>query len=188
MWKGLCEINKIVLSVKCIKKITLSKSCGLNFLTTVENLGLSNGLPWRRQWHPTPVPLPGKSHGQRSLWAAVPGVVKSRTRLSDFTFTFHFHTLENEMATHSSILAWRIPGTGSLVGCRLWGRRVGHDWSDLAAAAAVTDFPGGSDGEASVHNVGDQGLIPGSGRSPGEGYGNPLQYSYLENPMDGRAL
>ena len=122
-------------------------------------------------------------------WAAVPGVVKSRTRLSDFTFTFHFHTLENEMATHSSILAWRIPGTGSLVGCRLWGRRVGHDWSDLAAAAAAaTDFPGGSDGEASVHNVGDQGLIPGSGRSPREGYGNPLQYSYLENPMDGRAL
>ena len=55
-------------------------------------------------------------------WAAVPGVVKSLTRLSDFTFTFHFHTLENEMATHSSILAWRIPGTGSLVGCRLWGR------------------------------------------------------------------
>ena len=46
----------------------------------------------------------------------------SRTRLSDFTFTFHFHTLEKEMATHSSVLAWKIPGTGSLVGCRLWGR------------------------------------------------------------------
>ena len=43
------------------------------------------------------------------------------TRLSDFTFTFHFHALEVEMATHSSVLAWRIPGTGSLVGCRLWG-------------------------------------------------------------------
>ena len=42
--------------------------------------------------------------------------------LSDFTFTFHFHTLAKEMATHSSVLAWRIPGTGSLVGCRLWGR------------------------------------------------------------------
>ena len=46
---------------------------------------------------------------------------KSRTRLSDFTFTFHFHALEKEMATHSSVLAWRIPGTGELVGCRLWG-------------------------------------------------------------------
>ena len=55
-------------------------------------------------------------------WAAVHGVAKSRTRLSDFTFTFHFHALEKDMATHSIVLAWRIPGTGSLVGCRLWGR------------------------------------------------------------------
>ena len=53
--------------------------------------------------------------------AAVHGVAKSLTRLSDFTFTFHFHSLEKEMATHSSVLAWRIPGMGSLVGCRLWG-------------------------------------------------------------------
>ena len=55
-------------------------------------------------------------------WAAVHGVAKSRTQLSDFTFTFHFHALEKEKATHSSVLAWRIPGMGSLVGCRLWGR------------------------------------------------------------------
>ena len=55
-------------------------------------------------------------------WAAVHGVATSRTRLSDFPFTFHFHELEKEMATHSSVLAWRIPGTGSLVGCHLWGR------------------------------------------------------------------
>ena len=55
-------------------------------------------------------------------WAAVHGVAKSRTRLSDFTFTFHFHALEKEMATHSSVLAWRIPGKGSLVSCHLWGR------------------------------------------------------------------
>jgi len=55
-------------------------------------------------------------------WAAVHGVVKIRTRLSDFTFTFHFHALEKEMETHSSVIAWRIPGTGSLMGCRLWGR------------------------------------------------------------------
>ena len=54
--------------------------------------------------------------------AAVRGVTEGRARLSDFTFTFHFHALEKEMATHSSVLAWRIPGTGSLVGCRLWGR------------------------------------------------------------------
>ena len=55
-------------------------------------------------------------------WASVHGVTKSRTGLSDFTLTSHFHALEKEMATHSSVLAWRIPGTGSLVGCRLWGR------------------------------------------------------------------
>ena len=51
-------------------------------------------------------------------------VDRSQTRLSDFTFTFHFHVLEKEMATHFSVLAWRIPGTGSLVGCRLWGHTV----------------------------------------------------------------
>ena len=55
-------------------------------------------------------------------WAAVHGVARSQTRLSDFTFPFHFHALEKAMATHSSVLAWRIPGTGSLVGHRLWGR------------------------------------------------------------------
>jgi len=70
-------------------------------------------------------------------WAAVHGVSKSRTRLSDFTFTFHFHALEEEMATHSSVLAWRIPGTGEPGGLPSMGsHRVGHDWSDLAAAAA----------------------------------------------------
>ena len=55
-------------------------------------------------------------------WAAVHGVTESQTRLSNVTFTFHFHALEKEMETHSSVLAWRIPGQGSLVGCRLWGR------------------------------------------------------------------
>ena len=71
-------------------------------------------------------------------WAAVHGVEKSWTRLSDFTFTFHFHALEKEMATHSSILAWRIPGTGEPRGLLSMGsQRVRHDWIDLAAAAAA---------------------------------------------------
>ena len=61
--------------------------------------------------------------------AAVHGVAEGRTRLSDFTFTFHFHALEKEMKTHSSGLAWRIPGTGEPGGLH----RVGHNWSDLAA-------------------------------------------------------
>ena len=130
----------------------------------------------RRQWHPTPVLLPGKSHGWRSVggcspwgheesnttkrlhfhfslscigegngnplqcsclenprdggaWkAAVHGVAEGRTRLSDFTFTFHFHALKKEMATHSSVLAWRIPGTGEPGGLPSMGsHRVGHD-------------------------------------------------------------
>ena len=55
-------------------------------------------------------------------WAAVLGVAKSQTQQSNFTFTFHFYALKKEMATHSSVLAWRIPGMGSLVGCGLWGR------------------------------------------------------------------
>ena len=71
-------------------------------------------------------------------WAAVHGVAKSRTRLSDFTFAFHFHALEKEMATHSSVLAWRIPGTGEPGGLPSIGsHRVRHDRSDLAAAAVA---------------------------------------------------
>ena len=88
--------------------------------------------------HPTPVLLPGKSHGWRSLVGyTVRGVAQSQTGLSDFTFTFYFHALEKEMATHSSVLAWRIPGTGEPGGLLSMGsHRVGHDGSDLAAAAA----------------------------------------------------
>ena len=71
-------------------------------------------------------------------WAAVHGVAKSRIRLSNFTFTFHFHALEKEMTTHSSVLAWRIPGTEEPGGLpSLGSHRVGRDWSDLAAAAAA---------------------------------------------------
>ena len=67
--------------------------------------------------------------------AAVRGVAEGRTWLNDFTFTFHFHALEKEMATRSSVLAWRIPGTGEPGGLPAMGsHRVGHDWSDSAAA------------------------------------------------------
>ena len=83
---------------------------------------------WRSQWHPTPVLLPGKSYGWRSLVGCSHGVAKSQIRLSDFTFTFHFHALEKEMATHSSGLAWRIPGRGKPGGLpSLGSHRVGHD-------------------------------------------------------------
>ena len=67
-------------------------------------------------------------------WAAVHGVAKSQAWLGNFPFTFHFHALEKKMATHSSILAWRIPGTEESSGLLSMGsHRVGHDWGDLAA-------------------------------------------------------
>ena len=70
--------------------------------------------------------------------AAVHEIARSRTQLRNFTFTFHFHALEKEMATHSSVLAWRIPGTGEPGGLPSMGsHRVGHNWSDLAAAARM---------------------------------------------------
>ena len=79
----------------------------------------------------------GNPMDRGAWWAAVHGVAKSQTWLSDFALTFHFHTLEKEMATHSSVLAWRSPGTGEPGGLPSMGlHRVGHDWSDLAVAVA----------------------------------------------------
>ena len=100
----------------------------------------ANTMPGTREGNGTPLqysclenPMDGGA-----WWAVVPGVARSQTQLSDFTFTFHFHALEKEMAIHSSILAWRIPGTVEPGGLPSTGsHRVGHDWSDLAAAAAV---------------------------------------------------
>src|SRR5574340_825556 len=92
-------------------------------------------------------------------WAAVHGVVKSQTRLSDFPFTFHFPALEKEMATHSRFLPGESQGQGSLVGCRLWGRK---EW----------------DTTERLHFHFSLSCI-------GEGNGSPLQCSCLENPRDG---
>ena len=100
----------------------------------------SSGEGRRRQWHPIPALLPGKSHGGRSLVGCSPGGRKE----SDTTerFHFHFHALEKERATHSSVLAWRIAGKAEPGGLPSVGsHRVGHDWSDLAAAAAVVFSP-----------------------------------------------
>ena len=92
------------------------------------------------------------------------------------------------MATHSSVLAWRIPGMGEPGGLPSMGsHRVGHDWSDLAAVGNIWGFPGGivlKNPPAKVGDTRDSSSIPGLGRSPGGGNGNPLQYSFLENPMD----
>ena len=104
---------------------------------------------------PTPVLVPGKSHGWKSLVAAVHGVAKSRTRLSDFTFTFHFPVLEKEMATHSSTPAWRILGTG--------------EPGELQSMGSLE-----SDMTERLH-------FHFSLSCTGEGNGNPLQRSCLEN-------
>ena len=94
----------------------------------VLGLGEGNGTPL--QYSCLENPMDGEA------WrAAVHEVAEGQTRLSDFTFTFHFHALEKEMATHSRVLAWRIPGTGEPgVLPSLGSHGVGYDWSDLAAA------------------------------------------------------
>ena len=103
----------------------------LSIYTTMYKIGGGNGNPL--QYSCLENPMDGGA-----WWAAVHDVTKSRTRLSDFTLTFHFHALEKEMATHPSILAWRIPGTVEPGGLPSMGsHRVGHDWSDLVVAADI---------------------------------------------------
>ena len=100
----------------------------LYYLLCKKRNGEGNGTPL--QYSCLENPMDGGA-----WWAAVHGVAESQTRLSDFTFSFYFHALEREMETHSSVLAWRIPGTGEPGGLLSMGsHRVGHDWSDLAAA------------------------------------------------------
>ena len=102
--------------------------CFKVILQQLDNLGAS--LPVIREGNVTPLqysclenPMDGGA-----WWAEVHGVAKSQTRLSDLTFTFHFHALEKEMATHSSVLAWRIPGMEEPGGLLSIGsHRVGHD-------------------------------------------------------------
>ena len=92
--------------------------CPLNLLVTdYACIGEGNGIPL--QYCCLENPMDGGA-----WWAAVHGVPKSWTRLSDFTFTFHFHALEKEMAAHSSVLAWRIPGMEKQ---SMGSHRVGHD-------------------------------------------------------------
>ena len=75
-------------------------------------------------------------------WAAVPGVAKSQTRLSDFTFTYHFHALEKEMATHSSDLAWRIPGIGDPGGLLSMGSQSRTRLKRLSSSSRLTSYQG----------------------------------------------
>ena len=114
MVQSISKLNKINNNIRCWR------SHG-----EIDNLidfsGEGNGTPL--QYSCLENPMDGGA-----WWAAVYGVTKSQTRLSDFTFTFHFHALEKEMATHSSVLALRLPGTGEPGGLPSMGsHRVGHD-------------------------------------------------------------
>ena len=104
------------------------KTASSSFFWLRNSNGEGNGTPLQRSCLENPM------DGGAGYGAAVHGVAKSRTQLSDFTFIFCFHELEKEMASHSSVLAWRIPGTGLP---SLGSHRVGHDWSNLAAAATA---------------------------------------------------
>ena len=109
MYKGTCTMEAC--AAHCIR----------NLICIIALNGEGNGTPL--QYSCLENPMDGGA-----WWAAVHGVAKSRTRLSDFTLTFHFHALEKEMATHSSVLAWTIPGTVEPGGLPSVGsHRVGHD-------------------------------------------------------------
>ena len=103
------------------------KDTGYHILHNKELL-LASSLPRRRQWHPTPVLLPGKSHGQRSLVGCSPWGPQESDTTERLHFHFSLYALEKEMAPHSSVLAWRIPGTGEPGGLPSMGsHRIRHD-------------------------------------------------------------
>ena len=133
--EGLLNVNPFLVNKSSILPFLSSQVCLLYlWLFNVYELVFreGNGIPLQYSCLENPM-------DRGAWWAAVPGVAKSRMRLSDFTFTFHFHAMEKEMATPSSVLAWRIQGTGEPGGLLSMGSHgVGHDWSDLAAAAWVS--------------------------------------------------
>ena len=121
--------------VKIRSSVFLRSPWTINLTTDRLSFGEGDGTPLQYSCLANPM--------DEGAWqAAVHGVAESWTWLSDFTFIFYFHALEEEMATHSSVLAWRIPGTAEPGGVLSMGTHsVVHDWSDLAAAAAAALSP-----------------------------------------------
>ena len=107
---GLLDVNREHRSMR------LRNEANVEYMSVCQHCAHGEGNGTQLQYSCLENPMDG------GAWrATVHGVAESQTRLSDFTFTFYFHALEKEMATHSSVLAWRIPGTGEPGGCRLWG-------------------------------------------------------------------
>ena len=123
---NLKEMNKF-LDTCNITRLNHKEMENLNRLITSKDIdGEGHGTPLQYSCLDNPM-------DRGAWWAAVHGVAVSRTWLNDFTFTFHFHALEKEMATHSSVLACRIPGMGKPGGLPSMGsHRVEHDWSDFS--------------------------------------------------------
>ena len=118
-------------------------------------------------------------------WAAVHGVVKSRTQLSDFTFTFHFHALEKEMATHSSVLAWRIPGTGWASWAAVSGVAQSRTRLKWLSSSSSSRWFSGKEFSCQCRRCRRLGFNPWVRKIPlEEQLTTEIQYFCLENPMD----
>ena len=158
--------SKITADGDCSHEIKRHLLLGRKIMTNLDSILEGNGNPL--QCSCLEYPMDGGA-----WWAVVHEVAKSWTWLSDFTFTFHFYALEKEMATHSSVLAWRIPGIGEPGGLPSMGsHRVGHDWSDLAAADSILK---GS------HYFADQGLSS-------QSYGFSSSHVWILDSKESRVL
>ena len=127
MWKLFCENLVLFFMFFSFGIKSLNVKLSLKIMAKYIHMlyiGEGNGTPLQYSCLENPM--------DRGAWWAVHGVTESQMWLSDFTFTFHFYALQKEMATHPSVLAWRIPGTGS--------HRVRHVWSDLAVAAIAVCY------------------------------------------------
>ena len=145
-------------------------------------------LSRRRQWHPTPVLLPGKSHGRRSLVGCSPWCHEESDTTERLHFDFSLSCIgggNGNPLQYSCLENPRDRGAWWAAFYRVAQSRTRLKW--LSSSILLSSFPSGSDGKVYVRNAGDSGSIPGSERSPGEGNGNPPQHSCLENPMDGGA-
>ena len=148
------------------------------------NFNIAHASLWRRKWQPTPVFLPGESHGWRSLVGCSPwGRTESDTTerlVSMLPYEVIFIKPQTQFPKPIGPSFNDLPDF-----CSQWSRIF--PISPSVSLVGTSSFPGGSDGKASACNAGDLSLIFGLGRSSGKGNGNALQYSWLENPMDGGA-